>query len=160
MTTSVVMTPGGFGNQTSVVNGNTYTSINGGTVNALPADVAGLQAQGWQSVPNYLAESVSGQAATGTSTQLTGFTYTVPNGQQLVLFTPAGTIATGTVTLPANPADGQEVTLATTQTITALTVNANTGQTLQGTAPTTLTVALVALKFKFCAAQAAWVRVQ
>jgi hypothetical protein len=63
-------------------------------------------------------------------TPLTAFTITVPNGVSRLLLTPAGTLATGTITLPANPVDGQEVCLYSTQTQTALTLSANTGQTI------------------------------
>jgi hypothetical protein len=50
---------------------------------------------------------------------------------------PAGTLATGTITMPAAPADGMTITFSSTRTITALTVNANTGQSIVS-APTVL----------------------
>jgi hypothetical protein len=50
---------------------------------------------------------------------------------------PAGTLATGTITVPASPVDGMTITFSTTKTITALTVNANTGQSIVS-APTVL----------------------
>jgi hypothetical protein len=43
---------------------------------------------------------------------------------------PAGTLATGTVTMPAAPADGMTITVESTQQITALTVQGNAGQSL------------------------------
>lgn len=67
----------------------------------------------------------------------TGFSYTFAAGTNVLVMNPAGTLATGTVTMPAAPADGMTITFSSTQTITALTVNANTGQTLVG-APSSL----------------------
>lgn len=61
---------------------------------------------------------------------VTGFTYTIPAGVVGTAFTPAGTLATGTVTMPANPVDGMTINLSSSQTITALTLNANTGQSI------------------------------
>jgi hypothetical protein len=43
---------------------------------------------------------------------------------------PAGTLAAGTLTLPANPGDGQGFCLQDTQTQTAITIQAATGQAL------------------------------
>ncbi len=51
------------------------------------------------------------------------------------VYNPAGTLATLTTTMPAGPVDGQEVTFTTSQTITAWTLQANTGQTIQGAPP-------------------------
>lgn len=62
-------------------------------------------------------------------TPTTGFSYTFTNFN--VLFAnPAGTLATGTVTMSATPVDGTTVTITSTQQITALTINANTGQSI------------------------------
>jgi hypothetical protein len=62
----------------------------------------------------------------------TGFSYTFAAGVQLLLAVPAGTLATGTVTMPSTPADGMNITITSTQQITGLTVNANTGQSIVG----------------------------
>lgn len=61
-------------------------------------------------------------------TPLTGFSYTLT--APVTVFAPAGTLATGTVVMPASPPDGMRVRIASTQIVTALTMNANTGQTL------------------------------
>lgn len=58
------------------------------------------------------------------------FTYTFGVNVTYVAFNPAGTIASGYVTLPANPSDGSEACVFTTQTITAFYVAANTGQSI------------------------------
>ncbi len=65
-------------------------------------------------------------------------TITPTNGQALVandkvknfFLTPAGTLATLSFKLPPKPIDGQPATIYTTQDITALTVTANTGQSI------------------------------
>ena len=64
-------------------------------------------------------------------TPLTGFTYTFTTYITLFMV-PAGTLATGTVTMSATPVDGTMVTITSTQQITALTINANTGQSIIG----------------------------
>lgn len=64
----------------------------------------------------------------------TGFTYTFAAGTQVLVAVPAATLATGTITMPSAPADGMVITIQSSQQITALTLNANTGQSLVGTA--------------------------
>lgn len=63
----------------------------------------------------------------------TGFSYTFASGTTTLIAAPAGTLATGTITMPVSPADGMVVTITTTQEITALTINGNTGQSIGGT---------------------------
>lgn len=91
-------------------------------------------------------------------TPITGFAISAAVGITQVILNPAGTLATGTVTLPANPADQQSFVLVTTQTITALTVNTSDGTTLNG-APTTQS-ANTAVRWLFVASINAWVREQ
>lgn len=69
----------------------------------------------------------------------TGFTNTIADTTSYYVIEPAGTLATGTLTMPASPINEQVVTIASTQTITALTHSPNTGQTLKG-ALTTIAV--------------------
>ena len=69
----------------------------------------------------------------------TGFTNTIANTTSYYILEPAGTLATGTLTMPASPVNEQVVTITSTQIITALTHSPNTGQTLKG-ALTTITV--------------------
>jgi hypothetical protein len=64
----------------------------------------------------------------------TGFSYTFAAGTQVLVAVPAGTLATGTVTMPSAPADGMVITIQSTQQITALTLNGNTGQSIVGNA--------------------------
>jgi hypothetical protein len=60
----------------------------------------------------------------------TGFSYTFAAGTNVLVMNPAGTLATGTITMPASPADGMTITFSSSQQITALTVQGNTGQSM------------------------------
>lgn len=64
----------------------------------------------------------------------------IADGTQALILNPAGTIATCTVQMPANPVDGDIVRVSTSQEITGLTVSPNTGQSIKN-APTTLAAA-------------------
>jgi hypothetical protein len=55
----------------------------------------------------------------------TGFSYTFAAGTQVLVINPAGTLATGTITMPAAPADGMTITFSSSQIITALTIAGN-----------------------------------
>ena len=63
-------------------------------------------------------------------TPTTGFSYTFASGVQTLVMNPAGTLATRTITMPAAPADGMTVRFSSSQIITALTVSANSGQSI------------------------------
>lgn len=64
----------------------------------------------------------------------TAFTYTFAAGTQVLVINPAGTLATGTITMPAAPSDGMTITFSSSQQITALTLSGNTGQSIVGAA--------------------------
>jgi hypothetical protein len=68
---------------------------------------------------NGLLQSYDYQAPT------TGFSYTFAAGVQVLVLDPAGTLATGTITMPAAPADGMTITFSSDQQITALTMAGN-----------------------------------
>jgi hypothetical protein len=68
---------------------------------------------------------------------ITGFSLTLGLYDGPVILDPAGTLATGTITLMSPALDGMRVSIRTSQQITALTVNAGAGQSIKG-APTTL----------------------
>jgi hypothetical protein len=68
----------------------------------------------------------------------TGFTHSMPVGQTALLIEPAGTLATGTINLPAALAEHQLVQITSTQIVTALTVTAPPDLTLAGAAATTI----------------------
>ena len=65
-------------------------------------------------------------------TPVTGFSNTIANTTINYIIEPAGSLASGTLIMPASPVNEQVVTVASTQTITTLTHNPNTGQTLKG----------------------------
>jgi len=108
---------------------------------------AGVTASSLTSVGSLTALTVAGtlistkaRADQSYSLQIptTGFAITVANTVQQLILKPAGTLATGTVTMPAAPVDGQIVNIATSQTITTLTVSANSGQSMANAFSTTL----------------------
>lgn len=72
-------------------------------------------------------------------TPTTGFSITLSNVIWHTILDPAGTLATGTITMPAAPIDGQIVNVRSSQVITSLTVSANAGQSIKGN-PTSLAV--------------------
>ena len=67
----------------------------------------------------------------------TGFTITIPNAAAVEILDPAGTLAAGTLTMPAAPVNAQETCVSSSQTITSLTVQANAGQSIVA-APTSM----------------------
>lgn len=77
---------------------------------------------------------------------LTAFSITMQTGK--LVLNPAGTLATGTVTLPLNPPDGAVAEISSTQTQTALTVTANTGDLIAGAAVTAL-VAVTRVSWRY-----------
>ena len=100
--------------------------------------------------------------ATNVYTPGTGFNLAVPTPvaqQQWMLIQPAGTLATGTVTLPLNTQtpDGTEVLVTTTQQITAFTLGLN-GATAAYGDPTTL-AAEDFFRMRFVQATNSWYRI-
>ena len=100
--------------------------------------------------------------ATNVYTPGTGFNLAVPTPvaqQQWMLIQPAGTLATGTVTLPLNTQtpDGTEVLITTTQQITAFTLAGNGAAQVYG-APTTL-AAEDFFRMRFVQATNSWYRI-
>lgn len=100
--------------------------------------------------------------ATNVYTPGTGFNLPVPTPvaqQQWMLIQPAGTLATGTVTLPLNTGtpDGTEVLVTTTQDITGFTLALN-GATAAYGAPTTL-LAEEFFRVRFVQATNSWYRI-
>ena len=95
---------------------------------------------------------------------LTAFSITPPNLTSLLYLNPAGTLATGTLTMEAVASDGQKFCVEDSQTQTAITISANTGQTLTsgtyGLATPTALTANTRYCWLYLASQAAWVRTQ
>jgi hypothetical protein len=86
---------------------------------------------------------------------ITGFSITIANNTSTLILDPAGTLAAGTVALPATPIDGQEVTVTSSQIITALTVTSS--QTIKN-APTTIGTAGIGFKYIYHLANTTWYR--
>lgn len=76
------------------------------------------------------ASTIPAREKTEYNVPATGFSYTIANTTNVMIFKPAGILATGTVTMPANPVSDQVVRICSTQAITALTHSPNAGQTL------------------------------
>lgn len=119
---------------------------------------AGQPHAGNQYVP---AGELGGMSLYSLQVPLTGFTITAAAGINQLILNPAGTLATGTLTLPPSPSDGSNFCVWDSQTQTAITVNANTGQSLNTTigaaTPTALT-AKTSYCWRYLASQAAWYR--
>lgn len=110
------------------------------------------------------SQNVYGQIASTYSRQvpLTGFSITIGNQVGTLILDPAGTLATGTVIMPASPVDGQEVSIIMTQIVSSFTLSGNTGQTVVGSTgstaiPTTLGPNYLS-RWKFIAATSKWYR--
>ena len=106
------------------------------------------------------AGSVGGTHQYQYSVQVTSFAITVPNGVNFMLLNPAGTLATGAITTPSSPGDGQRLCVMSSQTQTALTMTAATGQAFAsygGAAVTALTANTPVCWF-YVGGQAVWVR--
>jgi len=100
--------------------------------------------------------------ATNIYVPTTGFSIAVPtpvSEQQWMLLQPAGTLASGTITLPLNTAtpDGTEVLITSTQIVTSFTLSINGASAANG-APTALT-ANGFYRMRFVQAQNSWYRI-
>lgn len=105
-----------------------------------------------------------GAGATQFSVPLTGFSITVAAGTSAIVLDPAGTLATGTIVLPAATAlvDGQTLRIVSSQTVTALTLTPGSGTTV-AQSPTALTVsATVSYGYEliYVLSQTKWYRAQ
>lgn len=88
---------------------------------------------------------------------VTGFSITAADDVDVLVLDPAGLLLTGTLTLPAGPADGQALRLRSTQAVTALTLAPNAGQSVVG-GLTTL-AAQGGAQYLYEAAGARWFRI-
>jgi len=87
----------------------------------------------------------------------TGFSYTFASGTTTLIANPAGTLATGTITMPGSPADGMVITFMTTQEITALTIAGGAGQSIGGT-QVSLMAANSSMSFVYRQSNLTWYR--
>jgi hypothetical protein len=107
-----------------------------------------------------------GAGATNYQAPLTGATVSANYNESSMLIDPAGTIAALTVNMPgpvASLRDGQTWRLASSQTITALTLTPASGTTIAAQTPTALTVSTTGsynYEFQYKASNAKWYRIQ
>lgn len=114
------------------------------------------------STQNFITELGEAKQGYDYQTPATGFSITIGNQTSSLLLDPAGTLATGTITMPAAPINGQVVNINSTQTITALTVAANAGQSIKN-APTTLVISTTGSQgysYIYRTANTTWYRLQ
>jgi hypothetical protein len=144
------MLPPSGGDTFTANDGFSYSSTTGVAIEVGQGGVHVAFLRGWTEV------APTNSAAATVLTPLTGFSYTVPNAVQALVLTPAGTIAAGTITTPSTPSENQALRVTTSQTVTSLTLTANTGQTVVG-APTTITAA-TPFELFYNSATASWYR--
>lgn len=83
--------------------------------------------------------AVAASGAYGYVAPLTGTTNVIPNNVNTYLINPAGTLAALTLTMPSSPVDGQVLRIASSKSLTSLTINGAAGQTVSN-APTAMTI--------------------
>lgn len=88
-------------------------------------------------------------------TPATGFAILIGDTVGRLLLNPAGALATGTITLPANPKDGQVCKIKSSLAVAALTLNPSAGQTIAD--PLTALVAGQMYEFTYVASVTKWV---
>jgi hypothetical protein len=122
-------------------------------------DLVPYAAGGVGSVPTPFADAglVGGTLHEQDAVPLTGFSITPNNNTTLLFLNPAGTLATGTITFPATPGSAQAFCWLSSQTQTAVTMTANTGQSVVGTA-VTAGVAGTSYCWRYIALTATWYR--
>jgi len=107
---------------------------------------------------NWITKAGNADQSRSRQTPATGFSITIAANIKSLVLKPTGTLATGTITMPAAPIDGQEIRVSSSQIITALTVSANAGQTILN-APTTL-AAGAGFEYVYDLATTEWMRLR
>jgi hypothetical protein len=131
-----------------------YTDL----VNALSDGTKDISVAQVTAAGKFTASAAFVTSGVSTVVATNGSSSTVGDTTAVVILAPAGTIAGYTLTLPANPSNGQRLSIVTNgSTITSLTLAANTGHALAtGTLMTTL-VAGMSLELVF--ASNTWYRI-
>jgi len=127
-------------------------------IETIPADTNLAQGQSPQSVRITSSALASGSYAI--VAPLTGASVVIPNNINNYVINPAATIAALTVTMPSSPVDGQIVRISASHTITALTLNGASGQTVSNS-PSAITISTtVAYGYSFIwnASSSTWFR--
>ena len=94
-------------------------------------------------------------ASFSSQTPTTGFSITVGNGCSTLQLTPVGALASGSITMPSTPVNGQWLLVASTQAILAITFSPAAGQTILN-APTSLPAG-VEVSFQYQTGTSRWV---
>lgn len=116
---------------------------------------SGMQTDGSTIVSNQNIISATAFSKSTVVTPSTGFSATIPNGITIYIMNNAALLATGTLTMPASPMDGQPLTIESPKGITLFALNANSGQTISG--PTiTAAAANFPIRYKYAAATSTW----
>jgi hypothetical protein len=111
--------------------------------------------------------TITSNLTLGGATIVTGYDYAAPSTNfdltanvnvSRVIYDPAGTLANGTLTLPAGNVEAKVVTVSSTATISAFKVNPNTGTTLVPSANVTLTAG-TSVSYFFHAAESKWYKI-
>ena len=104
-----------------------------------------------------LASLVGGVADASFSTQTpsSGFSITVSNNCSTLQLTPASALASGSITMPSSPGNGQWLLVASTQTVFSVTFNPASGQTIVN-APTSLPSG-VEICFQYQSSSSRWI---
>lgn len=125
----IALSSGAHAQLTTAPTAITTTNPSTDLVPFVPGGRAGPSQQ--YTLPNYIAGAPAyvDEGAVGTA-----WSFTFPNGVTDFIIRPTGTLATGTITTAPNPVDGQRECFLSTQTQTAITWTANTGQTVTGAA--------------------------
>ena len=110
----------------------------------------------WLSTISQIIGVVQYSGITQYVTPLTGFSIQAQSNASKLVLSPAGVLATGTVTMPATPFEGMEWRLTSTKAVTVLTLTPSTGQTINN-APVAL-AAGVGVGYTYATAGAAWYR--
>lgn len=128
----------------------------------IPADTQLASGQSPQTV--LVPSRVLGGGAATYYTATNATNYTVSNLTGKLILTPASTLTTTTLTLPAaaDLLDGQSLELSSTATLTAVVITAGSGTSISNT-PTALTVSTTGAygyKFIYRASNTTWYRLQ
>lgn len=89
---------------------------------------------------------------------ITGFSFQIPSGIEILILSPSGALSSGTVTLTESPSDGQIIKVASSKNITSFALLAASGQTVSN-APAAL-LAGVDIEFIFVRSVATWYRLR
>jgi hypothetical protein len=119
-------------------------------------------------VSNQLGSWIYGALPVPVSEAITsGTSSTIPDSTPVVYVNPASVIAAYTLTMPADPQDGdvQEIAFGGTiadaaAVITALTLSPNTGQTIYGAAVANPVNGGVVLQYRYSTSLSRWTRLQ